>query len=92
MNRYQGNPKGAPIARFSFGDGFWILAVLGEKDGFINLKLYADDDAPDKANYWISYRPDTKKIPQGKDAKMLSTHKSDLYSKVQKFLEEKYNV
>lgn len=58
-----------------------------EKTGeWLNLKLYASDRVPHKANYWLAWHPSRREMSLTKDRSRLREHRPKLYDIVSEYL------
>jgi hypothetical protein len=83
MKTWNGNPE--PTGdwrvcsdRFECDGAEWVILYKTNEKGFLNLKVAADGRAPNKANYWFSF-----KIADGyffgRDLTIMRSNRSELY-------------
>ena len=56
----------------------WVVLYKRHEKGFLNLKVAADGRAPNKANYWFSFKIEEKYF-FGRDATIMRENREDLY-------------
>lgn len=79
---YVGNPPSGAAA-IGLIDGFVVFNINRyNNDKYLGFKLVSEEPRKVKANYWISYRRDTKEFLKGGDSLLLVEHMPDMAGKM----------